>query len=41
MESWEPQPHATVDLDEHLFLNPGRIDDTHFVSTLGVRLRPP
>ncbi len=26
---------------EHLFLNPGRIDDTHFVSSLGVRLRPP
>jgi hypothetical protein len=26
---------------EHLFLNPGRIDDTHFVASGGVRLRPP
>jgi len=26
MESWEPQPYATIDIDEHLFLNPAGIE---------------
>ncbi len=26
IESWEPQPYASLDIDEHLFLNPTGID---------------
>jgi len=26
LESWEPQPYATIDIDEHLFLNPAGIE---------------
>ncbi|MBI9045024.1 MAG: hypothetical protein JEZ06_11090 [Anaerolineaceae bacterium] len=31
MESWEPQPYASINFDERLFLNPGEID----LETLG------
>ncbi|RLA93895.1 MAG: hypothetical protein DRG25_03650 [Deltaproteobacteria bacterium] len=27
MESWEPRPYASIDIDEHLFLNPGRVEE--------------
>ncbi len=27
MESWEPQPYAYLDIDEHLFLNPAGIEE--------------
>lgn len=27
MESWEPQPYARIDVDEHLFLNPARVEE--------------
>lgn len=26
MESWEPQPYAHLDIDEHLFMNPDSVD---------------
>ena len=26
MASWDPQPYATVDIDEHLFLNPAGVE---------------
>lgn len=26
MESWEPQPYASLDIDEHLFLNPAGVE---------------
>lgn len=31
MESWEPQPYAHIDIDQHLFMNPDNID----IATLG------
>jgi hypothetical protein len=31
LQSWEPQPYATLDIDDHLFLNPDNVD----LSTLG------
>ena len=27
MESWEPQPYATLDIDEHLYLDPPEWDE--------------
>lgn len=32
MESWEPQPYASLDIDEHLFLNPSGIDIINYGS---------
>jgi hypothetical protein len=26
MEPWQPQPYATLNIDEHLFLNPAGIE---------------
>jgi hypothetical protein len=26
MEAWAPQPYASLDIDPHLYLNPGRVD---------------
>lgn len=27
LEAWEPQPYATLDIDEHLFLNPDGVEE--------------